>query len=136
MRGQAVLQTMFDDQRAYGVGDEPPRLNQQSPYIRVRGQWRFLYRAVDIAGHTIDFLLTEQRGAWAAIRFLTKALTTDNAEHDTTTEVRQVRYHNNIVEQDHRAVQRVVRPILGCMSREAAQRTMAGIEVMPMIKKE
>jgi transposase-like protein len=51
----------------------------------------------------IGFLLMEQRGARAAMRFLTKAITTYNAEHDTTIEVRRVRYHNNIVERDHRA---------------------------------
>jgi putative transposase len=84
----------------------------------------------------IGFLLTEQRGARAAMRFPTNAITTYNTEHDTTIEARQVRHHNNIVERDHHAVKRVVRPTLGCMSREAAQRTMAGIEVMHMIKKE
>jgi putative transposase len=125
-------------------------------YIRVRGHWRYLYRAVDKAGHTIDFLLTEQRDERAALRFLTKAIrrhhmphvitidgsranaaaiTSYNAEHDAAIEIRQVRYLNNIVEQDHRAVKRVVRPILGFKSMETAQRTLAGIEVMHMIKK-
>jgi putative transposase len=110
-------------------------------YIRIRGQWRYFYRAVDKAGHTIDFLLTEQRDERAAIRFLTKAIhrhnvtntitidgsranaaaiTSYNAEHDTTIEIRQVRYLNNIVEQDHRAVKRVVRPMLGFKSMETA----------------
>jgi putative transposase len=64
------------------------------------------------------------------------AIATYNAEHDTTIDVRRVHRLNNIVEQDHRAVERVVRPMLGFMSREAAQRTLAGIEVMHMIKKE
>jgi putative transposase len=64
------------------------------------------------------------------------AITTYNAEHDTIIEVRQVRYLNNIVEQDHRAIKRVVRPMLGFKSVEAAQRTLAGIELMHMLKKE
>jgi transposase-like protein len=122
----------------------------------VRGHWRYLYRAVDKAGHTIDFLLTERRDERAALRFLTKtirrhhvpetitidgsranaaAIAAYNAEHDTTIAVRQVRYLNNVVEQDHRAVKRVVRPMLGFKSMEAAQCTVAGIEVMHMIKK-
>jgi putative transposase len=102
-------------------------------------------------------LCLEGRDEHAAMRFLTKAIrrhhvpTTitidgsgasaaairrDNAEHDTTIEVRQVRYLNHIVEQDHRAVKRVVRPILGFKSMETAQRTLAGIELMHMLKKE
>jgi len=125
-------------------------------YIRVRRQWHYLYRAVDKAGHTIDFLLTEQRDERAAMRFLTKAIrrhhvpntvTLDgsranaaaiasyNAEHDITIAIRQVRYLNNVVEQDHRAVKRIVRPMLGFKSMETAQRTLAGIEVMHMLKK-
>jgi putative transposase len=126
-------------------------------YIRVRGHWHYLYRAVDRAGHTIDFLLTEQRDERAALRFLTKAIrrhhvpyviTLDgsrtnaaaiaryNAEHDTTITVRQARYLNNVVEQDHRAIKRVVRPMLGFKSIGTAQRTLAGIELMHMIKKQ
>jgi putative transposase len=125
-------------------------------YIRVRGRWHYLYRAVDKAGQTIDFLLTEQRDERAAMRFLTKAIrrhhgpetitidgsranaaaiTSYNAEHDTTIGVRQVCYLNNIVEQDHRAVKRVVCSMLGFKSIETAQRTLAGIEVMHMITK-
>jgi putative transposase len=111
---------------------------------------------VDKSGQTIDFLLTEQRDEQAATHFLTKAIrrhgvpetiTIDgsranaaaiagyNAEHDTTIAIRQVRYLNNVVEQDHRAVKRVVRPMLGLKSMETAQRTLVGIEVMHMIKK-
>ena len=82
-------------------------------YVRVRGYWRYLYRAVDKAGHTIDFLLTERRDERAALRSLTKAIrrrhvpetiTIDgsradaaaiarhNAEHDTTIAVHRVRH--------------------------------------------
>jgi putative transposase len=125
-------------------------------YIRVKGQWRYLYRAVDKMGRTIDFLLTEQRDAQAATRFLTKAIRRHgvpetipidgskanaaaireyNAEYGTTITIRQVQYLNNVVEQDHRAVKRVTRPTLGFKSFAAAQETLAGIELMHMLKK-
>jgi putative transposase len=125
-------------------------------YIRVRGQWRYLYRAVDKTGQTIDFLLTEHRDELAARRFLVKAIrrhgvpetiTIDgseanaaairsyNEQHGTAIAIRQVRYLNNIVEQDHRAVKRVVLPMLGFKSCNTAQHTLVGIELMHMIKK-
>src|SRR3712207_4050592 len=99
-------------------------------YIRGRGQWRLLYRAVDKEGHTIDFLLTERRDEPAARCFLAKAIrrhgvpetiTIDGSEanaaairsynevHGTTIAIRQVKYLNNVVKQDHRAVKRVTR---------------------------
>jgi len=56
-------------------------------------------------------------------------------EHSTAIAIRQVKYLNNIVEQDHRAVKRITRPLLGCKSFAAAQDTLAGIELMHMIKK-
>ena len=126
-------------------------------YIRVKGEWKYLYRAVDKYGKTIDFLLTEQRDEQAAKKFLTKAIrrhggvpekiTIDgsaaneaaiksyNAEHGTSIEIRQTKYLNNIVEQDHRAVKRVTRPMMGFKSLEAAQCTLTGIELMHMIRK-
>jgi putative transposase len=115
-----------------------------------------LYRAVDKSGQTIDFVLTEQWDEQAALRFLTKAIqrhgipetiTIDgseanaaairryNAEHGTAIIIRQVKYLNNIIEQDHRGVKRVTRPMLGFKSFDAAQGTLAGIELMHMLKK-
>jgi transposase-like protein len=103
-------------------------------YIKIKGQWYYLYRAVDKHGQTIDFLLTKQRDERAAKRFLTKAIrrhgvpekiTIDgsaaneaaiksyNEEHGTAIAIRQIKYLNNIVEQDHRGVKRVTRPMLG-----------------------
>jgi putative transposase len=111
---------------------------------------------VDKHGQTIDFLLTEERDERAAKRFLTKAIrrhgvpekiTIDgseanaaairryNKDHGTTIVIRQVKYLNNILEQDHRAVKRVTRPMLGFKSFEAAQSTLAGVELMHMLKK-
>ncbi|AJQ99999.1 Putative transposase [Enterobacteriaceae bacterium bta3-1] len=43
-------------------------------YIKIRGQWKYLYRAVDTRGQTIDFLLTAKRDAAAALRFFRKAI--------------------------------------------------------------
>jgi putative transposase len=125
-------------------------------YIRVKGVWCYLYRAVDKTGQTIDFLLTEQRDEPAAKRFLTKAIrrhgvpekiTIDgsaaneaaiksyNEEHGTAITIRKRKYLNNVIEQDHRAVKRVTRPMLGFQSFDAAQDTLVGIELMHMIKK-
>jgi putative transposase len=125
-------------------------------YIRVKGEWRYLHRAVDKHGQTIDFLLTEHRDTEAALRFLTQAIrrhgvpekiTIDGSEaneavikryneaHGTAIDIRQVKYLNNIIEQDHRAIKRVTRPMLGFISFDAAQSTLVGIELMHMLKK-
>jgi putative transposase len=126
-------------------------------YIKVKGHWYYLYRAVDKYGETVDFLLTEYRDKEAALRFLKRAIrrngvpetiTIDgsdaneaaiksyNTEYGTNIIIRQVKYLNNIVEQDHRAVKRVARPMLGFKSFAAAQDTLVGIELMHMIKKQ
>jgi putative transposase len=125
-------------------------------YIKVKGEWRYLYRAVDKIGQTIDFLLTKERDEQAAKRFLTKAIrrhgvpekiTIDgsaaneaaiqsyNEEHGTAITIRKSKYLNNMVEQDHRGVKRITRPMLGFKAFAAAQSTLIGIELMHMIKK-
>ena len=125
-------------------------------YVRIKGSWKYLYRAVDKAGDTVDFLLTAKRDRKAALRFLRKAIgnhgtpkkiTIDksganaaaiesyNAEQDAAIEMRQVKYLNNILEQDHRAIKRAVRPTLGFKSFWSAAITLAGIELMHMIRK-
>ena len=112
---------------------------------------------MDKTGQAIDFLLTAQRDAQAAKRFLTKAIrrhsvpekiTIDgsaaneaaiksyNEERGTAIAIRQTKYLNNIVEQDHRGVKRITRPMLGFKSFDAAQLTLVGIELMHMIKKK
>ena len=125
-------------------------------YIKVKGVWTFLYRAVDKEGLTIDFLLTTKRDKKAAMRFFNKSIK-GNAlpekvamdksgankaaidqiiiDHEKSIVVRQVKYLNNIVEQDHRAIKRVTRPMLGFKSFRSAQKIIAGIEVMHMIRK-
>jgi putative transposase len=127
-----------------------------APSLKVKGEWCYRYRAVDKHGQTIDFLLTEQRDQEAALRFLKNAIhrhgvpatiTMDgseahaaaikryNQEYGTNSIIRQMKYLTNIVEQDHRRVKRVTRPMLGFKSFEAAQGTLAGIELMHMLKK-
>ena len=126
-------------------------------YIKVKGEWKYLYRAVDKYGKTIDFVLTGKRDSKAALKFLKKAvwrnglpemITIDgsdanaaaiksyNADHGAAIMIRQVKYLNNIVEQDHRGVKRVTRPMLGFKSFDAAQSTLAGIELIHMLKKQ
>src|SRR3954466_12331406 len=125
-------------------------------YVKLKGKWAYLYRAVDKEGHTIDFLLTPTRDRDAAEAFLRKAIRTQglpekitidqsgsntaaithyNKTHQTAITIRQCKYLNNIVEQDHRAVKRKVRPMLGFKSFWAACCTIAGIEVMHAIRK-
>ena len=122
----------------------------------VKGVWKYLYRAVDKAGKTIDFLLTAKRDKKAAMRFFEKAMQANSipekvtmdksgankaaidqviGDKDITVEVRQIKYLNNIVEQDHRAVKRNTRPMLGFKSFRAATSVLAGIELMHMIRK-
>jgi putative transposase len=125
-------------------------------YIRVRGRWRYLYRAVDKTGQTIASPLTTQRNRDAASRFLRPAIPRHglpetvtiggsganaaaiqhyNTEHRATIVLRQVRSLNNVVEQAHRAVKRLTRPLLGFNAFDAAQRTLAGVELMHRLRK-
>ncbi|USL45549.1 IS6 family transposase [Priestia megaterium] len=129
-------------------------------YVKVKGQWMYLYRAVDSEGDTIDFYLSKARNKQAAKRFFKKALafshvsmprviTVDKnpaypiAIQDLKEEkqmpegiqLRQVKYLNNIIEQDHRFIKKRIRPMLGLKSFRTAKRIIAGIEAMHMIKK-
>jgi transposase, IS6 family len=129
-------------------------------YLRVAGKWTYLYRAVDSTGATVDFLLSARRDAAAAKRFFQKALRSDghprprvinvdgNPSYPTVIEelkragglgrrcrCRPVRYLNNIVEQDHRAIKRRVRASQGFRSFDSAARTIQGIETVNMIRK-
>jgi len=125
-------------------------------YVKVRGEWRYLYRAVDKEGNTVDFLLRARRNKAAAQRYFEKsirqngvpetvtidksganlaALHAVNAERDTPIKIRQVKYLNNVVEQDHRAIKRITRPMLGFKDFRCARIIPSGIEVMHMIRK-
>ncbi len=132
------------------------RWRMDETYIKVKGQWKYYYRAVDKQGQTIDFLLTATRDKKAASRFLRKAINENgkpslvnidqsgannaglkqvNRDNKTRIKIRQCKYLNNIIEQDHRHIKRLTRPMLGFKNFHAAQRTLAGMEVMAMIKK-
>ena len=129
-------------------------------YVKVKGNWKYLYRAIDSQGNTIDFLLTANRDATAAKRFLIKALlrlglkavrvmNTDKAKAypkaieelkesgvlSESVEHRTVKYLNNIIEQDHRYTK--VRVVASQNFRNfwSAKRTIAGYESMNMIRK-
>src|SRR5499427_990407 len=129
-------------------------------YIRVKGKWRYLYRAVDSSGATLDFLLSAKQDAVAAKRFLLKALgganhpvpqviNTDGhaAYPPAVTQLkaegslaedcrhRQVPYLNNVLEQDHRAIKRRVHASQHFRSFWGAWRTIAGYEAIHMIRK-
>ena len=129
-------------------------------YILVKGKQKYLYRAVDSQGNTVDFLLTAKRDALAAKRFFRKTL---KAIHTQTPRVitvdknpaypkaikqlkaakklpeivklRQIKYLNNIVEQDHRGIKRLVKPGMGFGSFNTARRTIRGYEIMNMMRK-
>jgi transposase, IS6 family len=130
-------------------------------YIKVKGQWMYLYRAVDSEGNTIDFYLSKTRDHKAAKRFFKKALrsfhvskprviTVDkNPAYPVAIEelkkekkmpvgiqIRQIKYLNNIVEQDHRFIKKRVRSMLGLKSFRTATSIISGLEAMHIIKKK
>jgi transposase-like protein len=129
-------------------------------YLRIKGKDRYLYRAVDSTGQTIEFLLTARRDAAAAKRFLLKTIEASgnamprvmNADKNpaypaaveelkaegilpSRVRLRQCKYLNNIVEQDHRTVKKRVWLAKGYGSFQSAWRTLQGIEAVHMIRK-
>lgn len=130
-------------------------------YIKIKGEWKYLYRAVDARGHTVDFYLSQTRNTRAAKRFLAKALykkkewemprtiNTDKAPSyraaiqelkkegklPKETAHRQVKYLNNRIESDHGKLKRLIKPTLGFKSMKTAYATLKGFESMRSIKK-
>jgi transposase-like protein len=125
-------------------------------YIKVKGEWEYLYRAVDKAGDTVDFLLRAHSDKAAARRFFEQAIERNGAPEKVTIDksgsnvaaleainarrgkrivVRQVKYLNNIVEQDHRAIKRRARPMLGFKEFRCARILLSGIGLMHMVRK-
>ena len=129
-------------------------------YIKIKGQEKYLYRAVDSTGQTIDFLLTAKRDAAAAKRFFRKVLRSSsnpiprviNVDKNPAypaairalkregilprrVRLRQCKYLNNIVEQDHRSVKKRTWLAKGYGSFQSAWRTLEGIETVNMIRK-
>jgi putative transposase len=141
------------------------RWHVDETYIRVRGQWRSLYRAIDSHGDTVEFWFSERRNLTAAKRFLRKALrrhgrperividgsqtnreailscdTADRLQDKSECKlkpirIRQSQYLNNCIEQDHRAIKRRVRPMLGFKSADSARVILNGIELIHMMRK-
>jgi transposase, IS6 family len=129
-------------------------------YVKVKKEWMYLYRAVDSQGNTLDFWLSATRDTEAAKLLFRRALV---ASHTTTPrvinvdknaaypkalkelkiegivpescELRQVKYLNNLIEQDHRFIKRRTKPAMGFFSLESAWRTLQGYEVMNMMRK-
>ena len=130
-------------------------------YVKVRGEWAYLYRAVDKLGNTIDFFLSSTRNTKAAKRFLGKALrgmkdwelpevlNTDKAptyagaiaelkaagKCPKDTRHRQVKYLNNVVEADHGKLKQLIRPVRGFKALKTAYATIKGFEVMRALRK-
>ena len=129
-------------------------------YVKVKGRWRYLYRAIDKNGATLDFHLSERRNTKAAKRFLGTALkrsrdwiprviSTDKNPAYTEAitalkrqglvppefEHRQAKYLNSRLEGDHAKLKRLIRPTLGFQSMRTARATIKGFEVMRMVKK-
>jgi transposase-like protein len=128
------------------------------PYVKVKGQDRYLYRAIDKDGATVEFLLTAKRDREAARRFLEKSTQQNGvptlinidksgankagidayneaADAVSPIEVRQCKYLNNDLEQDHRNIKRRVRPMLGFKSFWSARIVLGGIELIHMLRK-
>jgi transposase-like protein len=125
-------------------------------YVKVKDEWKYLYRAVDKSGDTVDFLLRAHRDKAAARMFFEQAIERNEEPEKVTIDksgsnipaleamnagrgkqivVRQVKYLNNIVEQDHRAIKRRTRPMLGFKDFSCARILLSGIELMHMISK-
>ena len=134
-------------------------------YIKVRGRWMYLYRAIDSHGDTVEFWFSERRNLSVAKRFLARALkrhgrperiTIDGSQTnreailscDMTNQlqdrsrrklkpicIRQSAYLNNRIEQDHRTIKRRVRPMIGFKSMNSARAVLGGIEMVHMMRK-
>ena len=130
-------------------------------YIKVKGRWTYYYRAIDKFGKTLDFMLSEHRDEAAATAFFTRAIG-NNGFPDRVVidksganlaglqnmncllilnewfwliEILQVKYLNNIIEQDHRFIKKLTRQMKGFKSFSSASATLEGIEVAHMIRK-
>lgn len=134
-------------------------------YIKIKGVWHYLYRAVDKEGDTIDFMLSKKRDEASAKAFFVKAIGSSGLSEKVTIDksgsnnaglnainfqlimfsllgfslmqitIRQIKYLNNIVEQDHRGIKRITNPMMGFKTFNSAEATLAGIELCRMLKK-
>ncbi|MGQ3890111.1 IS6 family transposase [Legionella sp. CNM-1927-20] len=136
------------------------RWHLDETYVKVKGEWKYLYRAIDEFGHTIDFYLSHRRNAKSAKRFLKKLIksnptcdvsiiNTDKnpAYNQAIKELKkegnlaphvthqQIKYRNNRLEADHGKLKRLINPTLGFQSMRTAYATIKGLEIMRMFRK-
>ena len=130
-------------------------------YIQVKGQWVYLYRAVDKFGDTVDFMLSEKRDEAAATAFFKQAINNNGFPKKVVmdksganyvgleninfllmlagiisfVEILQIKYLNNLVEQDHRFIKKITKPMMGFKAFHSAKATIDGIETAHMIRK-
>ena len=152
-----VLEKAFRrHKRKRGFGAVGTSWRMDETYVGTAGKDRYLYRAVDKQGNSVDFFLTAKRDRHAAQRFFARAvknnrlpkivnidksgankagITDYNRKNRTSVVIRQCKYLNNIVEQDHRAIKRITRPIQGFKSFRCARIILGGIEIMHAIGK-
>ena len=131
-------------------------------YIKVKGRWTYLYRAVDNQGQTVDFMLSSHRRRSAARKFFKNAIARNGVPKRVVVDksgsnlaglqsvntrlkftgdgsiikIIQSKHLNNLVEQDHRFIKKITRPMMGFKAFHSAQSTIAGIEVAHMIRKK
>ena len=130
-------------------------------YIKVKGRWTYLYRAIDKFGKTLDFMLSERRDEAAATAFFKRTIENNGIPEKVVIDksganfaglqnmniylmlygcfqfidILQVKYLNNIIEQDHRFIKKITRPMKGFKAFHSASATLEGIEVAHMIRK-
>ena len=131
-------------------------------YVKVSGAWMYLYRAVDRDGQTLDFMLSEWRDEAAATAFFKQAFENNGVPEKVVIDksganwaglenmnlllmllgfwrfidILQVKYLSNIIEQDHRFIKKITRPMKGFQAFHSADATLQGIEVAHMIRKK
>ena len=130
-------------------------------YVKVNKKWCYLYRAIDKYGDTIDFMLSEERDEKAATAFFKQAVDNNGFPNKvvidksganeaglhnvnillmlcgiiTWIEILQVKYLNNRIEQDHRFIKKITKPMMGFKEFHCAHATLTGIETVHMIRK-
>ena len=132
-------------------------------YIKHKGEWVYLYRAIDAQGDTLDFMVSAKRDETAARAFFKKAIGTHGLPEKVTVdksgdnhaalitlncvlllmgvwfekwiEIRQHKYLNNMIEQDHRRIKRLVNPMMGFKSWSSMESTIVGYEMVQMMRK-